>query len=202
MIGSATRFRYLRLVRHGRGRVTCRYYAVRIYNIVLQNKALFFLQAKQPLHTAVLTGFHYLTINTVRRWYVRVLSIGRLYRRGREVRGRFPHDRYLYVEASENGLTRGVGLVSSRAISIWPRLQGPCGVGGVLGRRNYFSRLLFSRVSLQTHPACCKHKAALPHLRLYYCSTGIVLCDSLSAVSALSLMARAKRYRITHNRNL
>ena len=65
------------------------------------------------------------------------------------------------MESDEYG--QRVGRVSSHAVSRWSRSPGRiCGVFWV--RRDF---VFFSFFFLQTHPACCKYEAALPHLPLY-----------------------------------
>ena len=65
------------------------------------------------------------------------------------------------MEAGEYGLTRGTCFVARRLKAV--AVAGLLWVLGAAGFRGFFFRFCF----LQTHTACCKYEAALPHLLLY-----------------------------------
>ena len=82
----------------------------------------------------------------------------------RAVRGRFPQTRDLWKRDS-NGLTHGTCFLACRL-----ELDAVAGLlwisWCVLGGADFFSVFFFSICFLQTHTACCKYEATLPHLPL------------------------------------
>ena len=120
-----------------------------------------FRQAKEPLHTGVRTGCHYLislsvcTCVTLNSSFLLIATA---------VRGRFPQTRYLWKRTS---MGERVGRVFSHVVSRWSRSPGCCGFRCVFRVGCFFSSSFSDFFFLGMHTACCKYEAALPHFPLY-----------------------------------
>ena len=114
-------------------------------------------KAKNPLHTGVSTGCHYLISVSVCVCVTFVIFTDC------ESCTRPISTNPVPIEAGEYGLTCGTWF--SRAVSRWSRSLTCCGFRGVFRVGGIFA--FFFRSLLRTHTACCNYEAALPHLPLY-----------------------------------
>ena len=123
------------------------------------NEAVFCLQAKKPLHTAVRTGCHYLISLSVSACCVCVIFVVFTDRENYEA------DFHKLGIYGSSRVWANAWVVFRRTPSRGGRGRR-AGAGFVVcfgcGGISFFSRFL-----VRTHTTCCKYKPPLPHLPLY-----------------------------------